>query len=619
MNKVLIALVFLLALAVSYNRVWAAAPTLEPARFGAVGDGKSHPVGTAYGGTLMLLAAHAGEAGSRPFAWVVQPAFGLTFTRATDAGQAQPGRDLHFASAGGSIEAAGQIVMPGMTASADCLPRGDMVRSVDGTVVSLERPSAVVCAAGTVVVFAANVSSLEADWLGLQAAIVAAHDLPAGGAVHIPAGTYLVDRPLLNPPATLDKYSLGQQVDEYGDGVAQTRIVFTRDLGPGACGFGEANRGIGSNTRGRIRDLRLIGPGTAMDGFCIGAKQLLRRVRADGFHAGVNVLEDHWEIQDSEFAGNFYGIYLAPGGDTFGNGVLRDVFPVGNHMASIAVASSNVLDSATLHNVHLGFSPYGFYREAKPGGGVVLDGFISNSLLENVWGEDLGNGYIFGENGVHDRVQHNVWINSSPVMGLGGTYRLKDRRPSALVTVGAWIENEMINSDFGNPNNYHEVLRALIEARENIQGNSFGRAPDMVGGSSAAKPALVAPVVLSNSFGTGQVAGRFMVATKPVAAGAVLSEAGFDRTEPALPGRAVAGVAISSAAGGGVVAVADRGLVRVDKQAGVLRAGDRLGSAPDDPSRVAVVPAGSPAFAAAWEDAADSARDVTAYLGALSR
>jgi hypothetical protein len=632
-NKLLMVLMILLSVASVCSGARAAPPVgvtdMEPARFGTFGDGKSHPIGSAYGGSLMSLAAHVGVGGLRPFAWVTDAVYGLAFVRAISTDQVHPGLELRFASTAGLIGSGGEIIEPGMTASAACLPRGDAVRSVAPTVVVLEHPSTAACILGTAITFtvsAEQVQALEADWLGLQAAIAAAHELPTGGAVHIAHGTYVVNRPLVNPGATVDQYSLGHQVDEYGDGVGQTRIVFARDLGPGACGLGEADRGIGSNTRARIRDLRLIGPGVAgavepaMDGFCIGAKELIRRVRADGFHAGVNVLEDHWEIQDSEFAGNFYGIYLAPGGDTFGNGVLRDVFPVGNRMASIAIASSNVLDFATLQNVHLGFGPYGFYREARPAaGGRMLDGFITDSLLENVWGESIGDGYVFGENGSNDRVQHNVWINSAPVMDTAAAYRLHDRVPEALVRVGAWIDNEMIASDFGNPSNYNAVSRAIIEASDNIQGNAFGRAPDMVRLSSAAKPALVAPVVLFNRFTTGQAEGRFMVANKPVSAGEILSEAGYDHAEPAAVGRVLAGVAMSPAAAGEVLAVGDRGLVRTGKVREALHAGDPLGLARDDPTRAAAAPAGGPAFAAVWQDATVADRDVLAFLGMLAR
>jgi hypothetical protein len=352
-----------------------------------------------------------------------------------------------------------------------------------------------------------------------------------------------------------------------------------------------------------------------MDGVCVGAKEVLRRVRSDGFHAGANVLEDHWVIEQCELSNNLYGIYLAPGGDTFGNGVLRDDHLGGNLLASIAIASSNVLDSATLQNLDLGFVPYGFYREPAPAGSVALGGFISNSLLENVWGESLGNGYIYGENGGRDRVERNTWINDAPVMDLAGDVRLPGRPAEALVRVGAWTDNDMIGSDFGNPNNYRMVTRALILAEDEIQGNDFGRAPDMVSGSSAARPALRGRVMLFNRFATGQAQGRWLTATAGVRAGEMLAEAGFDRAAPAAPGLPLAGVAMAAADAEGAVPVCDRGVVRAAKSAFALHRGERVGVASDDPTTVAPVASDAAGFATVWETAPQDSPDVTIVIG----
>ena len=604
----------------------------EPAQFGAIGDGRPHAIGAAYGTTLRALAGYAARAGAHPFGWVLDPAYGLTFQRTTSAAQKEPGTMLSVTTLARPVDAAAQIVIPGMIASAACLLQDDTVRRVDtlGSV-ELAQPSRVACPAGSRITFTlapAQIQALQADWLGIQAAIAATHARPTGGSVHIPSGDYVVDRPLVNPGGIRDTGFVVPQVDEYGDGLAQTRITFTTDLGPGTCGLGETDRGIGSTTRARIRDLRLVGPsrgGTlgkppaAMDGFCIGAKEMLRRVRADFFHAGVNVLEDHWEIQDSEFSGNLYGVYLAAGGDTFGNGVLRDVYPGGSLLASIAVAAGSVLDSATLQNVHLGFAPYGFYREHAPPGSPAPLAFISNSLLENIWGEALGNGYIHGENGVGDVVVRNTWINTSPVMDLTGEYRIRDRPVEAVIQVGAFVDNDMIGSDFGNPNNYAMAARAVIAASANIQGNDFGRSPDLVAGSSSAKPALRAPVVLFNRFATGQAEGRFLTALSAVDVGQVMAEAGGDRTGPAAPGLPLAGVAMAAADAGAVVPVGNRGIVRVTKKAIPLRSGQAVGLVPGDPTRVDASAHDTASLGTVWQDVGADAPMAIIVLGLSNR
>jgi len=601
-----------------------ASAAAEPAQFGAVGDGTAHPIGRRFGATLGALADYTTRDGRHPFAWVSDPGYGLTFVRTGRSGGETELAALTFAPAQ-DRNAAVQIILPGMTARADCLPRDESVRAVTAHGVLLQRPPLRPCPADTRVTFAlapGQVQALLVDWLGLQAAIAAARDGVYGGTVHIPPGAYVIDRPLVNP-ATAEDPDAQRPVDIRGDGTEQTRIVVTTDSGAGTCALAASDR-TGASARSRISDLRLVGPGrrgrlgtspAAMDGFCLGAKQLLRRARADGFHAGVSVIEDHWEIQDTELTNNLYGVYLAPGGDTFGNGVLRDVILAGNLLASVAVAPGNMLDSATLQNVHLGFGPYGFYREAASGGERPIGSFVTNSLLENVWGEALGDGFVTGENHGTDVVYGNVWINVRPVMDTSGTYRLPGRTPDALVSVGRWTENDMIRSDFGDPANYRNVGRALLMAADTIQGNAFGRAPTLVDGSSPAKPALAAPVILLDTFDTGEASGRFMTVTAGVHAGEILADAGFDRADPAAPGRPIAGVALAAGGAGDAVPVASRGLVSIVKGTEPLRRGTPLGLAPGDPTRAAPAAAGAAILATVWEDAGPSAATVTAFLG----
>jgi hypothetical protein len=265
--------------------------------------------------------------------------------------------------------------------------------------------------------------------------------------------------------------------------------------------------------------------------------------------------------------------------------------------------------------------PYGFYRErAPPGSPAALGGFISNSLLENVWGEALGNAYIYGENGEDDKVIHNVWIGDGPVMDLAGHFRVRDRPVEAVVQVGAFVDNDMIGSDFGNPNNYAVATRAVIQASANIQGNDFGRSPGLVAGSSAARPALRAPVVLFNRFATGQAEGRFLTALAAVHAGQFLAEAGGERAGPAAPGLPLAGVAMAPADAGGVVPVGDRGILRVAKGPTALRSGQPVGLAPGDPTRVDTRMDGHGRDAASlgtvWQDAGADAPTAIIVLGA---
>src|SRR6202034_3204736 len=97
---------------------------------------------------------------------------------------------------------------------------------------------------------------------------------------------------------------------------------------------------------------------------------------------------DHWYVRDSVAAGNQYGVYFSPYTITMGNQYFANDSFDGNSLASFGVAATDQMDSVVMNNVSTGFSPYGFYLEAVPSTVTgVAGGFLTNTPLENVWGE----------------------------------------------------------------------------------------------------------------------------------------------------------------------------------------------------------------------------------------
>ena len=122
----------------------AADPALDPADFGAFGNGAAHTVGSILGRgirTPALLAAYADRTGAHPYTFAGSPIYGLVFSLADNVAQTAagstiaypiPGTNTATVATGPSYNyvAQGEVVLPGMVAAGTGISPDDTVTSV---------------------------------------------------------------------------------------------------------------------------------------------------------------------------------------------------------------------------------------------------------------------------------------------------------------------------------------------------------------------------------------------------------------------------------------------------------------------------------------------------------
>ena len=563
--------------------------------FGALGTNSYVQLQSVFPGSATAsLAAFAAQSvnGATPYAWMSKAAFGLTFTMPTSVAQGGSGTTLTFLESLSGINnwsatvAAWQdpqngnyLVQPGMLVSGACVANGTTVSAVNrvpGTAaygtITLSSATSSACAAGAAITFTiapAQLQILTTDWLGIQGAMAAAWlNTQSGGSIYIPTGNYLVNHSLINAGGVTDTTFETPNLDVHGDGVAESRITFTYDLGPDTCGMSEATRGATDTSLSTYHDFRLIGPWPAsrvegtppnqMDGLCIGANARAYGMHVTFMRAGVNGVKDHWSLREVELANNGYGVYFAPYSNTLGNQVIQESALVGNTIASIAVSSTNQIDSSLLKNLHTGFSPYGLYLEPKTANVGTPLTFLTNSTLMNVYIEAIGNGWIYG-NGETGLVANNTIIGGGySDVGAQVNYALPNGSGGhltapAVVYVTEFDRNTMINTNWSS---YGSVTDAILETDWYCVGNLWINDQSFVFNATASVPSIKCSSNMSQDrFLTAAGDGLFRTSSAAVAAGAPLADAGGFRVTPFTDGRTFAGLAATPAGANGGVGV----------------------------------------------------------------
>ena len=422
------------------------------------------------------------------------------------------------------------------------LSYGESTRLPNGTV-TLSQATSSACASGAAITFTiapAQLQALTTDWLGIQSAMAQAWALPTGARVYIPAGSYEINHPLMNAGGMTNGNTQTLNIEIIGDGFALTQINVTADAGQDECAIGESNRGLASgnevSSESAYRNFRLNGPAPGpfqygvspakMDGLCVGADARIYEVETGGFRAGVTLVKDHQELHGLVSSGNGYGLLFAPYSETMGNQLIEDGGLAGNFIASVGITSTDQLDSATMKNVHTGFSPYGFYAlPSTPNVSVTNGGMVSNSTLFDVWTEAVGEGWMYGAGG-HAAVGGTLLINTGGQAigygaqipnGTGGVVQ-----PAALINVYSFDSNTMVGTTMGP---YSHVTQAIILASGygGCTNNLWINDPAFVLGASATQnSSAVTPLYCpygagagGNSFQLGSASGVFRMSGNP--------------------------------------------------------------------------------------------------------
>ena len=534
--------------------------------------------------------------GSTPYAWMTNPAFGLTFKMQTSAAQSAAGSSLTFLESLSGInnwtatvatwqdpQNGNFLVQNGMLVSGPCFAAGTTVTAVNrsagaagyGTVTT-SAPSTTACPPGTLINFTiapAQLRALTIDWLGIQGAMAAAWlNSRSGGSIYMPAGNYMLNHSLINAGGVTDSTIETPNLDIHGDGVAVTRLQFIGDLGPDMCGLIEATRGTGSTSMSTYHNFRMMGPwpstrieGLApnqMDGLCLGAAAKASEIYVNGMRAGVNGVKDHWSLRDVVLSNNGYGIYFAPYSSTIGNQSIEDSSLVGNTIASIAVSTTNQIDSSILSNLHTGFSPYGLYYESNTSNTIRQLNFLSNSTLINIYIEAVGNGWIYGSEATGSAVNNTFIGGSYSDVGKWTEYALSNGSGGvisapAVIYLNSFDNNTMVNttwSDYGN------VTDAIVESSSDCAGNLWINDRTFVfNANGVVQPLKCANSESGNKFLTAEASGMFQYVTAAVTAGVPLSDNGVSHVSRYVDGQTFAGIAATPAAANAVVGVISSG------------------------------------------------------------
>ncbi len=504
-----------------------AADIVNVVDYGATGSGYSAQIGTRYGSTLAAMASWKAADGTTPFTWLTSDDYhgGVVHTLPLDNAQIAPGTDLNFLSSysGGYpgtwsariaqwqrpdrqqvyIEGgnAWNVTVAGGNTSTCSIPPGTTVSSIDSALgdanyghITLSAATTLACPAGTNITFTmsdARAQRIDPDWLAIESAMfVAAQNLGAGSVGGATERTVMLPSFELYPQLPLIFYSWqdgpGHQIQIKGQGENTSVIYDLVDFGPGKCGLSSYTVSS-SAMRPVFRDFSMLGSGSMvnnaegtmswkMDGLCLTQSAQVDHVISNNFHAGFSWLGDHQHVTNSEAHDNLYGIYARPFAGTLGNQIFENDILTGNNLASFGVASTNQIDSATFTDVHTGFGPYGFLKEADESTIVSRTGWclLTQSTINDVWAEATGNGWMYdaaGNGCVHDNVFIGMHGNSTIQYsnGSGGMEALPGKA-KALIYTNSFNDNKMIGTGWYG---YSFVTDAVIESTGDCTDNKI--------------------------------------------------------------------------------------------------------------------------------------------------
>jgi hypothetical protein len=320
-----------------------------------------------------------------------------------------------------------------------------------------------------------------------------------------------------------------------------------------------------------------------MSGLCIGESGQVYQVDVRSFHAGYDILNDHQKIARSQAEYNWFGVEMAANSNKAGNQDLENNEFLAEGLSSLAAAWNYGIDSSIITNTHTGFSPYGYYREGAPYGSSVT-GWLTNTQLNNVSGEALGNGWMYGENGVSDMIASNVFIESSPSVDPSRGFNIPSQGIYGVFVVGQFITNTFIGTNInmnngGSASDEIMISCALICAQapsslvgsnrwmDSLSSNSLITGTGVTTQSFTAPPIWVSQYSANNTWTAGNASGSFVTTDTAVTVGEVMAYTySFfaSSTTPMTTGAVARGVAANAAAANGIVAVVEQGITNVN-------------------------------------------------------
>ena len=434
----------------------------------------------------------------------------------------------------------------GDTITSSCLPAGTTISAIDTTPtdatygqITLSQASTTLCAYNASYVISypdSSMSGLADDWVAFQSAAAAAFSNHTNSyrAITLPDHALYVNRPLWNASysgsSLQNSHGLNRVAVSGHDG--ESVIVSQLDLGADKCALSGGWNGALATSSNSIyyRGFSIYGPGVASGaavtvgnspaadvGLCLAEGDRADLIDARGFHAGFGIaIGDHQEIQNSTATSNYAAVEFMPGQLTLGNQrFLNDIF-VGNYETSFEIAASAQFDSGGVYEVHVGFSPYGWLKDAAspldpyPGGA----GFVTNVTMIDNWWEATGNGAFKDLSG-------QGTMDQDTIIGSQNNYDTQysgDALSGAATysfDVGNFTNNKVIGGN--NLSDYGHVTTAIIHVYGTCANNTFNVGPTPITGATATKPFMLC----SNNGGGNKFVGG--ITATLYKAGAVLT------------------------------------------------------------------------------------------------
>lgn len=280
----------------------------------------------------------------------------------------------------------------------------------------------------------------------LSAAISAVWNSGNGwGAVYIPGGAgvnYNLDAGVW----------LRKTVSLFTDADYGATLTWTTDLGGGTFGIQVSDAGGVSFETPSVSGFRLIGPGNQNSALgtspCtngMGGVRLLDNGRIfnctlAGWHAGIAIRGNHQKIEYCRVEKCYYGVWWSDGATSFSDQSLSNTELVQEKFASVAVAGDSTIDTSMFDKVHMGFSPYGIYKES--GGSSRKTEIANNTSFIDCSIEAVGNAMIYDESD-DSQVRGCQFIGGYTYI-MNATYKIGARNADYLVRCNYFADNVMM-------------------------------------------------------------------------------------------------------------------------------------------------------------------------------
>lgn len=201
-----------------------------------------------------------------------------------------------------------------------------------------------------------------------------------------------------------DELVLPDKVEIFGLGPGPVGLLWTADLGAGKYGVKHQTTPSSGPLAASIRDLSLYGPGahtlgvrTAdMAGVRLGPHSNMTSCYVSGFGDGVVLPGDHNRLTNCDIRNNYQGVLFPSNPDTMGNHTFVGCVIVSNTFAQIALSGHNTMDQVTFTGCHIGFGPYGIYRNDMGAGASDRVGLTGCTFTSTTF-EYIGNAVIFDD------------------------------------------------------------------------------------------------------------------------------------------------------------------------------------------------------------------------------